>query len=187
MILSYFLGCEKSPTEPNYVDFFPIAPGNYWKYDHYYKVLSERSHFLIIGQMKWEMTFEGETFYIREEQAGVRYSSEGIFSWEDESYNDTTYIDDIVELFKVDCTDKVTFYKERWSRWTTTWMDNRINRFQSPTIGDTLHIDVVPKYDLYYKADYVKNIGLVSFDWCGSTYHACVNEKANLIEYHINK
>jgi hypothetical protein len=169
------------------VNFFPVAHGNYWKYDYYYKRLSQVTHSLFIGQMKWEMVFEGENVYIREEQNGLSYFAEGDFSWEDETYTDTTYIENRVEIFQVDCLDKVTFYRDLWSRYTTTWMNNRINRLQSPTIGDTIHIDVKPKNDLHYKADYVKNIGLVSFDWCGGTYHAFVNEKANLIEYHINK
>ncbi len=75
----------------------------------------------------------------------MEYFAEGHFSWKDEAYADTTYIDKRVEIFRVDCFNKFTFYRYRWSSYTTTWLNNRIDRFQSPTIGDTIRIDVKPE------------------------------------------
>ena len=169
------------------VDFFPVAPGNYWKYDYYYYIETMVSYGFFAGQITWEMIFEEEKIFIIETQNGIEYYTE----------RDTTYVNNRVIKCSFLSSPKVIISRPNWSGGyggSSAPKDFRIYRFQSPTIGDTLHIniklkDYFPNYseDWYYKADYVKNIGLVSWDWYGPVYHAHIKERAKLIEYHINK
>jgi hypothetical protein len=177
------------------VDFFPVAAGNYWKFDYYYNIHTMVSQGKFIGQITWRMISEEGKWYIQEEQNGVEYFGEGRSDWDKEIYSDTTYINNRIYNCSFFCSPKVIISRPQWrssmGNNKPTPIDIRIYRFQSPTIGDTLHIDIkdyFPNYsdDVYYKADYVKNIGLVSWDWYGPVYHAVIKERGNLIEYHIN-
>jgi hypothetical protein len=165
------------------VDFFPVAPGNYWKYDYYFEIKTMVSYGFFAGQITWEMIFEEGEVYIRETQNGIEYNTE--------TERDTVYINNRIVNCSFLSSPRVYISRPYWNGYpegSSAPMDyNRIDRFQSPTIGDTLHINKKLNYDQYYKADFVKNIGLVSWDWYGPVYHAVIKEKANLIEYHINK
>ena len=168
------------------VDFFPVAPGNYWKYDYYYYIKTTESYGFFIGQITWEMIFEDGKMYIRETQNGIEYDTE----------RDTTYVDNRIFNCSFLTSPKVYISRPHWSRdpdGTKPPIDFSTYRFQSPTIGDTIHINIKlkdyhPNYidDYHYRADFVKNIGIVSWDWYGPVYHAVIKERANLIEYHIN-
>ncbi len=168
------------------VDFFPVAAGNYWKYDYHYEIKTMPTYGFFIGQITWEMIFEDEKIFIIETQNGIEYQSE----------YDTTNVDNRVFKCSFLSSPKVIISRPNWSQpfaGSSAPRDYRIYRFQSPTIGDTLHINKKLKDDLpylpeeyYYKADYVKNIGLVYWDWYGPVYHAVIKERAKLIEYRIN-
>jgi hypothetical protein len=168
------------------VDFFPVAPGNYWKYDYYYYIKPTEFYGFFIGQITWEMILEEGKIFIIETQNGFEFFSD----------QDTTYVDNRVIKCSFLSSPKVYISRPHWIRdpdGTRAPIDFSIYRFQSPTIGDTLHINIKlkdyhPNYidDYHYKADFVKNIGLVSWDWYGPVYHAVIKERANLIEYHIN-
>lgn len=169
------------------VDFFPVAPGNFWKYDYHYEIKTMVSNGFFTGQITWEMIFEDEKIFIIETQNGIEYRSE----------YDTTYVDNRAFKCSFLSSPKVYISRPNWSRdpdGTKPPIDFSIYRFQSPTIGDTLHINIKlkdyhPNYidDYHYKADFIKNIGLLSWDWYGPVYHAVIKERGNLIEYHINK
>jgi|GEM_PF-3342155 len=79
-------------------------------------------------------------YKIKEEKAGIYYNSDLMTQW-DSAYTDTT---DLV----ITSSDKVTFYRNNWAPEATSTapMDYRIYRFQSPSIGDTLHIDKKLEY-----------------------------------------
>ena len=174
-------------------DFFPLAEGNFWRYDYSFKAYHMNYSSYFKGEIEWKVIESKNdwqnlcsSYKIMETFTGHFYYYEGpMLNW-DSTYTDTTYFDDkIREIFLIlqDRYNRLEFTKEVWVD-ASYWLRFNINRYQSPTIGDTLHIQVERSWEFQY-ADYVRNIGLVNFHWYGHSYHITGDETAKLIEYHI--
>ena len=174
-------------------DFFPLTEGNYWKFDYQFKAdHSSPTKTKYVGQMKWEVIESNNdwqnrrmSYKIQETFTGFYYYYEGSLSNWDSTYTDTTYFEGRTrEVFNVfqDRQNQLEFTRIVWV--DSHWLNFDIDRYQSPTMGDTLHIQIDRNWEFQY-ADFVKNIGLVYFKWHGGSYHITGDETAKLIEYHI--
>jgi len=173
-------------------DFFPLAEGNFWRYDYSFKVYHMNYSSYYTGEMKWEVIESNNdwqnhrmSYKVKETFTGFYYSIEGPPSNWDSTYTDTTYFEGRTrEIFSVfqDRQNRLEFTRDVWV--DSHWLNFDIDRYKSPTIGETLHVQIDRDWEFQY-ADFVKNIGLVYFKWYGGSYHITGDESAKLIEYRI--
>jgi hypothetical protein len=172
-------------------DFFPLSIGSRWVYTYHLN----QNHLNYVsrtsGQLTWEVTSYTENKYeICYYLKGYKWFCEGcnsIPAGMDSTFVDEKYcpynilINSTASNYFIDFTNLPGFYDSR------DWLNINIVRYHSPAEGDTLYLSSgeYPKQMNSFKAKYVKNIGLVSLEYFGTSYHTTDRVEYKLMEHSI--